>query len=317
MIDNTATTLYPGGILNTGFALSWAKDRVHDAQAGVARPAASRGRSSGSASGDKTCKANQALHPEAVDLLAKIERNRYYVPGGRRSAGAGHVRPQDPRPDVPRLPVDRRADRRPLPDARAAASPAPSRKWFTFTNGTHIDSLDPATFNRWFDFLELYVAGRAPRLPPGTAALAPLIYQTAHRRRRRRPAARPDPGGADATRRRGRRSRRSRAVRILFDNGAGSAPARRAPAFERSYPRWPLPGTARALVLPRGGRHARRRAATRRAGPTLHVEPARAARDRLLRRHRRGDERALDGDAVLRLARRTRPAPRSRTRPPR
>ena len=38
------------------------------------------------------------------------------------------------------------------------------RKWFTFTNGTHIDSLDPATFVRWYDFLELFVARRAPRL---------------------------------------------------------------------------------------------------------------------------------------------------------
>jgi hypothetical protein len=32
VIDQTATTLYPGGILNTGFAFSWAKDRVHDAK---------------------------------------------------------------------------------------------------------------------------------------------------------------------------------------------------------------------------------------------------------------------------------------------
>ena len=37
-----------------------------------------------------------------------------------------------------------------------------SRKWFTFTNGAHIDSLDPQTFNRWYDFLELYVAHRRP-----------------------------------------------------------------------------------------------------------------------------------------------------------
>ena len=37
------------------------------------------------------------------------------------------------------------------------------RKWFTFTNGTHVDSLNPATFNRWYDFLSLYVARRAPR----------------------------------------------------------------------------------------------------------------------------------------------------------
>ena len=27
------------------------------------------------------------------------------------------------------------------------------KKWFTFTNGAHIDSLDPATYNRWYDFL--------------------------------------------------------------------------------------------------------------------------------------------------------------------
>ena len=24
-----------------------------------------------------------------------------------------------------------------------------NRKWFIFTNGTHVDSLDPETFNRW------------------------------------------------------------------------------------------------------------------------------------------------------------------------
>ena len=35
-------------------------------------------------------------------------------------------------------------------------------KWFTFTNGAHIDSLDPATFDRWYDFLELFVAHQAP-----------------------------------------------------------------------------------------------------------------------------------------------------------
>src|SRR5438270_1264266 len=32
VIDQTQTTLYPGGILNTGFALAWAKERAHDAK---------------------------------------------------------------------------------------------------------------------------------------------------------------------------------------------------------------------------------------------------------------------------------------------
>ena len=53
------------------------------------------------------------------------------------------------------------------------------RKWFTFTNGAHVDSLDPATFNRWFDFLSLYVAKRAPVLSQDLRNLAPVVFQTA------------------------------------------------------------------------------------------------------------------------------------------
>src|SRR2546423_4024127 len=60
-IDNAQTTLYPGGILNTGFAVSWAEERQHDAE-----PA---GPNSGQAwayqriqQGDPTCKQNQVLH---------------------------------------------------------------------------------------------------------------------------------------------------------------------------------------------------------------------------------------------------------------
>ncbi len=64
-IDATATTLYPGGILNTGFAVAWAQQRQHEAQ-----PA---GPNSGQPwayqqiqRGDQTCAANQALHGEAA-----------------------------------------------------------------------------------------------------------------------------------------------------------------------------------------------------------------------------------------------------------
>src|SRR5207248_581153 len=54
------------------------------------------------------------------------------------------------------------------------------RKWFTFTNGPHIDSLDPTTFNRWYDFLELFVAHQSPLLRAAvTQAAAPLIYSVA------------------------------------------------------------------------------------------------------------------------------------------
>src|SRR5207302_10451430 len=55
-----------------------------------------------------------------------------------------------------------------------------TKKWFTFTNGAHIDSLDPATFDRWYDFLELYVAKQAPAENAAVInAAAPVIYDEA------------------------------------------------------------------------------------------------------------------------------------------
>ena len=54
------------------------------------------------------------------------------------------------------------------------------QKWFTFTNGAHIDSLDPATFDRWYDFLELFVAHQAPIVDAAVIqAAAPVIYEEA------------------------------------------------------------------------------------------------------------------------------------------
>ena len=72
-IDATAATLYPGGVLNTGFAVAWAQQRQQEAE-----PA---GPDSGQPwayqqiqSGDTTCATNQVLHGEAADLGAKIAR---------------------------------------------------------------------------------------------------------------------------------------------------------------------------------------------------------------------------------------------------
>jgi uncharacterized protein len=247
VIDATATTLYPGGILNTGFALSWAKDRVHDARAASARGgqawALDRIRA-----GDRTCKANQALHPEAVDLLAKIERNQHYVP-----------RVADPLAPVtfvhkisaPTFLACQWTDEQTGGHCPALASrfTGTDRKWFTFTNGTHVDSIAPATFMRWFDFLELYVARRAPRLPDGFEGLAPLVYKTVFGVEG--VTLPPDPIQAEPGFEAARAAfERQPSVRILFDNGGGAAPFAPVPAFEQSFARFPLPGTqARSWYL--------------------------------------------------------------------
>jgi uncharacterized protein len=251
VIDNTQTTLYPGGILNTGFALSWAKDRVHDG-----KPASATGGQPWALdrikAGDKTCKANQALHAEAVDLLAKVGANSYYV---RRVAD-----PLSPTTFVHRIkaPVflacqwtdEQTGGHCPTLARRFTGT---RRKWFTFTNGTHVDSLDPATLNRWYDFLELYVARRAPKLSDDLKAAAPLIFASAMGVQNVHLPDDPiqaQPNYQSAV----RAFEALPPVRILFDNGAGSDPGAPVPGFEQSFARFPLPGThARSWYLDAGG----------------------------------------------------------------
>jgi hypothetical protein len=178
VIDATQTTLYPGGILNTGFAVAWAQERMHDAQ-----PASPDGGQPWAyqriQEGDQTCKDNQVLHPEAADLMAKIRANDHYVP-----AVADALSPVTfvNKITAPVFMACQWTDEQTGGHCPTLAEhfTGTQRKWFTFTNGTHVDSLDPATFNRWCDFLALYVAQQAPiQNCAALPAAAPVIYQEA------------------------------------------------------------------------------------------------------------------------------------------
>src|SRR3954467_10688509 len=182
VIDQTQTTLYPGGVLNTGFAVNWAPHRNDQA-----KPADPSDPDNGAqpyavqriADGDTICEDNQDLHPEAADLMAKIRANDHYIP-------------EVADPLSPITFVNRSNGRAFLPcqwtdDKTAGHCPTlaehmtgTNKKWFTFTNGTHVDSLDPETYNKWYDFLELYVAKQAPSANAARIqATAPLVYQAA------------------------------------------------------------------------------------------------------------------------------------------
>ena len=242
VIDATQTTLYPGGILNTGFAVAWAKERIHDAE--PASPGGGQGWAYRQIrQGDQTCNANQALHGKAVDLLAKVRAN-------------GHYRPAVADPLAPitfvdkiKVPVYMACQWTDEQTGGHCADLAEhftgtTRKWFTFTNGAHVDSLDPQTFNRWYDFLELYVAQQAPLLNSVLFhAAGPLIYQAAMGIQG---VGLPlDPiqlqltySGALA------QFERLQPIRVLFDNGAGGPmPGDPNPGFEKSWSSFPIPGT--------------------------------------------------------------------------
>jgi predicted acyl esterase len=253
VIDNPQTTLYPGGILNTGFALEWAKERVHDAEAA--------GPTSGQEwaykrvqEGDQTCAADQALHPEAVDLLKKVEENDHY-----KSEVADPLSPVTfvHKIDVPTFMACQWTDEQTGGHCPTLAEhmTGTRQKWFTFTNGTHVDSLDPQTFNRWFDFLQLYVAKRPPILASAAIhAAAPLVYQEAMGI----PGITlpPDPIQLQPTYSLAKAAfENQKQVRVLFDSGAGGlSPGQPYPGFEKSFSEFPVPGTeAKAWYLSPGG----------------------------------------------------------------
>jgi hypothetical protein len=130
-----------------------------------------------------------------------------------------------------------------------------THKWFTFTNGTHTDSLDPYTFDRWCDFLQLYVTHQAPIVGcAGIHPAAPVIYQEAMGI----PGVTipPDPIQAEPTYSMARAAfEKLGRIRVLFDSGAGGPqPGDPDPGFEHSFSRFPIPGTtAPSWYLARGG----------------------------------------------------------------
>ncbi len=258
VVDATATTLYSGGILNTGFAVPWAEGRQFDAEAA--------GPSSGEhwayeqiQNGDQTCAANQDLHEEAPNLLTEIKENATYNPPV--------ADPLDPvtfvhNIDVPTFMACQWEDEQTGGHCADLAEhfTGTEHKWFTFTNGAHIDSLDPYTLDRLDDFLELYVAHQPPIDNRGILdTAAPIVYQ----------AALGLPSGdhvtlpPDPIQEKTKYAEALSAfealpeVRVLFDNGAGTAPSGGTtaagnpyPGFEQSFSAFPIPGTiARSWYL--------------------------------------------------------------------
>jgi len=252
VIDATATTLYPGGILNTGFAVAWADGRIHDA-----KPA---GPNTGQPwayqqiqQGDETCKENQVLHGEAANLTAKIKQNNHYIPAV--------ADPLDPVTFVSKIHVPTFLACQWEDEQTGGHCPdlvqhftGTSQKWFNFTNGAHIDSLDPYTYDHWYDFLELFVAHQAPAMNPYNTAVQgsmPVVIQAAFGTSDYQNDGLPSdpiqqiPSYSDAL----AAFKQLPEVQVLFDNGAGKSPNGMSqpgdpyPGFIASFPTVPVPGT--------------------------------------------------------------------------
>ncbi|HUQ00694.1 MAG TPA: CocE/NonD family hydrolase [Aeromicrobium sp.] len=263
VIDTVATTLYPGGIRNDGFAVEWAKERQAEAQAaGTGAEGTQPYAEQKVAEGDQVCKDNQVLHPEAADLLEKIEANDHYRPEV--------ADPLDPVTFVDKINVpvfmacqwqdEQTGGHCPTLAKRMTGT---SKKWFTFTNGAHIDSLDPATLNQLYDFLMLYVAKEAPLVKSALLrAAAPVFYSLALGTSPTEPITLPlDPIQIQPTYDLALKAFEDlKPVRVLFENGAGADPLGQKvkgnpyPSYEKSFDSLPV-GSQQAKSWYLGANH--------------------------------------------------------------
>lgn len=173
--DSFRATLYPGGILNTGFAVEWTQERLD--QAAPYGQGWTKGRSD---AGDEQCAANQALRLQNPDLVAEIDQNPYYTKDlGDSLAPITFV----DRIDVPVFLAGAWQDEQTgghFPRMLDRFTSAPDL-FVTVVNGGHTESLSPAVFARYVEFLQLYVARQVPDLTAANQVvpvLASTIYGT-------------------------------------------------------------------------------------------------------------------------------------------
>lgn len=167
--DAARATLYPGGILNTGFAVAWSDERENDAA-----PYGQGWEQAQVDAGDTECEANQALRLQNTDASALISANPYYVP-----EVADPISPTAlaDRIEVPVFLAGAWQDEQTggrFPEMLDDLSS--SRALFaTMVNGSHTESIaNLAIFERYVEFLELYVARRTPQFG-GAALVAPIL----------------------------------------------------------------------------------------------------------------------------------------------
>jgi uncharacterized protein len=239
VIDDTIKgTLAPGGILNSGFAVAWAKDRQHDAE-----PAPGGGQSWATdriKAGDTTCLANQALHSQAPNILNMIRTERFWTDAVGLPISPEHFVSKI---DVPvYLAGDWQDEQTGGYFANLFDQFTGSKEvWLTAQNGSHADPLDPTVFARWVQFLSIFVAQKIPRQTAFTGLVSSTVDNMAFGTSAPLP---PDPFANVTTYDQAKQIfEHFPRVRILFDNGGGSDPGAPAPRFEADYPSWPVPGT--------------------------------------------------------------------------
>ncbi len=169
VIGNTVTTLVPGGILNSGFALNWI-NMVYKRAA----PYGQGWEQERVDGGDMICKENQLLHDQRVNNVDQAKDPNYYDPA--------NIDPLDPTKwvnqiNVPVFLAGAWQDEQTGPffvTLLDKFTASPSRR-FTVYNGVHADGFAPEVLVEWKAFLDIYVAHQKPSTGGLMGVLAPQL----------------------------------------------------------------------------------------------------------------------------------------------
>ncbi|WP_426574861.1 CocE/NonD family hydrolase [Aquihabitans sp. McL0605] len=161
--DTYSGILYPGGILNDGFAVDWATERENDA-----KPSAHTWVKNRIANGDTTCAQNQIMHNEAKPLLQRIHNTPF------ADHEFDYLNTETFIHDI-KMPTFLSSQWQDEQTGGSAANLIPlfdpaTKVYGNFTNGTHVEPMGPEQIQDQMSFIDLYVGHRIPH----TASLLTL-----------------------------------------------------------------------------------------------------------------------------------------------
>jgi predicted acyl esterase len=238
--DSYRATLYPGGILNTGFAVEFTQKRVDES-----KPFGQKWTKARADGGDTMCADNQKLRLQNPDLVQEIDDNQFYVnPLGDSLAPITFV-------DKIEVPVflagawqdEQTGGHFPAMIPNFTGSP---HVYVTLTNGLHTESLTPPVARRYMEFLQLYVGKKVPDLSAGpliAAALGGVVWGVSEFGPFDNRFAGMTYSDALAA------FEAEKPVRVLFEQGGDPAfaPGTPEPHFTAEFDQWPVPSAVNTL----------------------------------------------------------------------
>ncbi len=234
--DNGNGVIRPGGLLNVGFATSWAEAVSTDAAEGEGWEAEVI------AAGDTQCEANMELRNHGVDLIARIRDNPWYTP---EIAGRVDGRTFVDKINVPVYLTSQWQDEQTGGAFDVILDKFTSSPYarFDLANGAHVDGYAPYRLDEWKAFLDIYVADEVPNFDPLFSRLVvPVLYDAVFGVAPELPDNRwTEVSTVEEAR---AKWESEMPVKVTFESGAGtSSPGSPVGTFTAEFAAWPPPET--------------------------------------------------------------------------